>query len=243
LSFFKKVIFLETIDSTNSYLKNNKFDDRTIIYTFNQTKGRGRVNRNWIDFKDKNLALSILFLPQNKSINTKLGIAAISISLIEALRDCKIYDAWIKWPNDIYVGEKKISGILAESIWRNELLEKFIIGIGVNINLSEEDLSIIDKPATSILYETGELQDMNKFVTKFIKKLSGIFSILYKRKDIRKIKKMWLSYSRIIGKQVNWNLNGIKKIGTVVDIDNEGSLILNIDGQIFNVVSGDIELI
>lgn len=58
--FFKNIIYLDTIDSTNTFLKINDFQDKTIVYTFDQTKGRGRGSKEWVDFKDKNIALSFI---------------------------------------------------------------------------------------------------------------------------------------------------------------------------------------
>ena len=62
--FFKEFLYLDTVDSTNEYLKRVESIERTIVWTYNQIKGRGRENKKWFDFKDKNLALSMLFIPK-----------------------------------------------------------------------------------------------------------------------------------------------------------------------------------
>lgn len=240
--FYDK-IYIDEIDSTNSYLKSLNASDRTLLYTFNQTKGRGRENREWLNFKDKNLALSVLFVPQYSVENFLWHIAVFSLSLIDTLKEESVENGWIKWPNDVYVGDKKISGVLAESVWNNGVMEKLIVGVGVNINSDSVDLSVIDKKATSLYLETKKIVEPEKFTAKYIEKLEKYFDIFFSDNGKAEIRKKWIENNKILGKRTEWIIWDKKYRGTVVDIDSDGYLIHN-DGVISRkVISGDIFLI
>jgi len=240
---FRELIYLEHIDSTNSYLKKVEKNDRVLVWTYNQTEGRGRENRRWIDFKDKNLALSVLFLPE-EPINILWYIATISLSLIDTLDSYGIKDRWIKWPNDVYILDKKLAGILAESVWSGDKIERLIIGIGVNVNTTEEDLTLIDKKATSIAIEIKKSVDIKEWTKNFITNISNRFELFLIEKNIKKIKEDWLKESKIIEKLVEWrDINReIPITGIVKDIDIDGFLVLQTKDKIFKVTSGDIIL-
>jgi len=242
-SFFKQIKYLESIDSTNSYLKNNSHLNNTLVYTFNQSSGRGRNNKKWIDTTDRNLALSFIINPFDSYKNNLWLIAATSLSLIKKLNELKIKNSWIKWPNDIYIKDFKLSGILAESIWQSNELRKIIIGIGININTTEEDFKKLDNKATSIFIQTKEHQDMHDFTNSIISNISFYLSKLINDKNIEQIKKEWFKHSKIINKKVKWDNDKESRIGKVKGIDNDGILELKIKNKLYKVTSGDITLI
>jgi len=240
--FFKKSIYLQSVDSTNIYLKKCEKEDRIVVWTYNQTAGRGRENRKWIDFKDKNLALSVLFEP-TEPFNINWYIAATSLSLIDTLDYYGIRERWIKWPNDVYINGKKLAGILAESVWNGNRIDRLIIGIGINVNTEKEEIALIDKKATSVAIEKGSKIDIKEWTERFIQNLSYRFEILLEQNRIDKIKEDWLKESKIIGKKVEWiDINKNVREGIVEDIDNDGFLVLKIGNDIIKVMSGDIAL-
>lgn len=241
--FFEKTVFLETIESTNSFLKTNPFPNRTIAYTFNQTKGKGRNQKNWTDFKDKNIALSYLLKSNPSFNNITWFIATCSLSLINILKKLKIKNFWIKWPNDIYINENKLAGILAESIWKSGKIEKIIIGIGININCTENDLKKLDNKATSILIESGSNQNLNIFFNNFKDELSFWLDLLINKKNINKIRKTWLQYCKILNKKVEWLNGNTKETGIIKDINKNGSLIIRINNKKEIINSGEVKII
>jgi BirA family biotin operon repressor/biotin-[acetyl-CoA-carboxylase] ligase len=238
----KKIFFLETAGSTNTYLKENEFEDGTVAYTFDQTEGRGRGDRRWVDIKNKNLALSVSLKPSCR-INPVWYIAAVSLSAIDLLKKSGIRCPWIKWPNDIYVEDKKISGILAESTWINGVQEKMIIGIGLNINSSREELEVIGRKASSIMIETGIVSDLNYSTGLFIANLEKYLSILYSSNGIRKIRRSWIKNSKFIGLKAEWILNGKKTSGTIKKIFDDGTIGFQSENDLYKIVSGDVEII
>lgn len=157
-----KIIKLDAIDSTNSYLKKllNKesLDDLTVVVSKHQTEGKGRNGNIWVNKPSLNLAFSIYKRFKNFEIDKKFMLNVISsISVFETLKKYKLKDLTIKWPNDIMARNKKISGILIESSMRGNKISHSVIGIGININQSE----FKNLPnATSVFIETGELNSI-----------------------------------------------------------------------------------
>ncbi len=257
-SFFFNIIYFDQTKSTNSELLNNDYEDRTIIYTYNQTDGRGRFDRNWITFKNKALALSILFKNTDKFqikdhfIITKI----ISISLVETLQDKYNIKSRIKWPNDIYISDKKLAGILTETSFLAKDNFKIVSGIGINLNADSNDLSRLNKKATSINLELNKNVNIDEFTKSFIDRLSYNFSNFYEGKESKElIKSRWLNHCDIIGKTVSvknfscdsWDYDSLDSklyiLGKVVDIDNEGFLILKCKDKIEKIISGDLTIL
>ena len=152
-------IYLEEIDSTNKFAKEHlsELKDRTTIYANVQSAGRGRLERKWVTNSGKNIYASIVLKPSKdlKDVYSNLT-QYLSLVLSEVIEEYtspyNVY-AKIKWPNDVRINGKKISGILAESAIEKGELKGIILGFGVNINCSKEDLEKIDQPATSLNIE------------------------------------------------------------------------------------------
>ena len=134
-----KIIKLDAIDSTNSYLKKliskTDIEQGTIVITNDQTLGRGRRGNYWQGKAFKNLYFSFYNKISKKKNSTGFLLNAIaSISIYKLLKEHKITNIQIKWPNDILVDSKKISGILIENIFLGKKLKHTVIGIGLNVN-------------------------------------------------------------------------------------------------------------
>ena len=115
-----KIIKLDAIDSTNSFLKkkssNQEIDDFTTVYTQNQFKGRGRATKQWISEPNKNIALSLFKRIKKTDLEHIFLLNVIaSISILELLEKYLVKDVKVKWPNDVMVKNKKISGVLIEN--------------------------------------------------------------------------------------------------------------------------------
>ncbi len=237
-----KEIYIEKVDSTNLYLKNNPQKEDTILYTFNQTAGRGRENRSWITEENKNLSLSLLLHPE-KYVSPIWLIATMSLSLTKILKKYKIKNNWIKWPNDIYIKNGKLAGVLAESEWQNGKISRIIIGIGININNNETDFEKIEKRATSISLETKKNIDLNKFTREYIKNIKKQLDILNSKGGVEIIKKEYFIEANIINKSASWqNGEDIAK-GKVLNIKDDGIVIFERDnGELIEIISGDLKI-
>ncbi len=136
----QKLVSLPIVDSTNNYLREQlakvePVPEGTVIMAEEQFAGRGQSDNMWLAEPGKNLTFSILFNPSFISPEKQFSLnKAVSTGINDAL--CKIIgdDLKIKWPNDIYVKNKKIGGVLIENIIQGKLLKHAMVGVGINVN-------------------------------------------------------------------------------------------------------------
>ncbi len=153
------------IDSTNTWAKANAHllphDRVTLITASIQTAGRGRLpGRCWYSPGHQNFLGTFFFtVPAGRRDVANIPqVLALSIAQILDRRGVKVR---FKWPNDLYIRDKKLAGILTETVVLNKHLG-VVVGIGLNINMPLEHLQKIEKPATSILVETGESWEVSQ---------------------------------------------------------------------------------
>jgi BirA family biotin operon repressor/biotin-[acetyl-CoA-carboxylase] ligase len=161
-------IFLETIDSTNTYAKLHVShfpkDAITCIVAETQTGGRGRLQRKWISPPGVNLYVTFYFrlpLKQLDLMTLGLVLASSMASILIAER----LQPKIKWPNDLQLSGQKFGGVLCETSLDGNMFDVFA-GIGINVNMNEQNLQEIGQPATSLKNETGRLWDRGKLLQK-----------------------------------------------------------------------------
>ena len=174
-----ELLYLEEIDSTNRYAKDNidTIADETIVYADKQTAGRGRLNRKWSYIGNDNIYATIVLKPSDEMRESYPNLTQLLCLVL-----CQTFEEYgvnpkIKWPNDIQIAGKKISGILAEAVMGESSLKGIVLGFGINLNTDRETLSKIDQPATSLNIETGKTIDKKEFLNKLIDK----FCLLYNK--------------------------------------------------------------
>ncbi len=159
----KKLIWLSEVDSTNKYLTDlskDQLDEGLAVATNNQVEGRGQRGNTWESQKDKNITFSFILYPNFIKVQEQFLLSqAISLGICDMLAQL-IKGVSIKWPNDIYVNNNKIAGILIEHAISSAQLDRSIIGIGLNVN---QKIFSDDLPnPTSLLLETGNTFDINQ---------------------------------------------------------------------------------
>lgn len=230
-----KMIFFDTIPSTNLYLKENyqKLDNLDAVVAKHQTAGRGRTGRSWKD--SEGLLMSILIkeniLPENVEAYSLLICSSIFKVLIKYIDNIEI-----KWPNDILINFKKICGILLESVVK-EKIECIVIGFGININDSSFDSDIEDK-ATSLFIETGKRLNINTLANQIYEMFKNDFiSFLNGSNECFEICK---KNSCLINKKVVYNTFGKEEEATVKDILKNGHILLETKDGLLEKSSGEI---
>lgn len=172
------ITWYKSVNSTNSIAKEQleAADNMSVIATFEQSAGRGQGTHTWYATPGKNLTFSIIFKPSALAASDALYLTRITtLSLLSFLKGHGV-NARIKWPNDIWVEDKKICGILIESILSDGLVKAAIIGIGLNIN--EKDWPG-DLPNPVSLGElTGKDYDVRAELEAFVKEFSRHASML-----------------------------------------------------------------
>lgn len=222
-----KYLYLGEIDSTNKYVKENfdKLDDLTCVYTYNQTSGRGRMEREWTYTGTENIyATLVIKINSLKNVYSNLT-QYLCVVLAETFEEYGVKPC-IKWPNDILINRKKISGILAESInGNNNKIEGIALGFGINLNTTKEILAEINKPATSLNIETGK--DIDKEI--FLKKLLNRFCLLYNRfidEGFAFIREDYIKRAGFIGREITVKVFDKSIQGVAKGIDKNGALVL-----------------
>jgi BirA family biotin operon repressor/biotin-[acetyl-CoA-carboxylase] ligase len=217
----KKIIWFDKINSTNLYIKNHhkNLESGTIIAAKHQTAGYGRLQRNWEDSANNNLTFSLLLkLPLSERISLLTQVTAASV--YKTLKELNI-DVSIKWPNDIIVDNKKICGILLETILEKKSVS-VTIGIGLNVNALHFTKELSNK-ATSMALETGSKYILEDILDLLIENLNIYIKDYLEGKD--DFLKICRKNSYLIGKNVYLNKNDINSV-LVKDIDNLGRLVV-----------------
>lgn len=238
----KNLIVLDTVTSTNDYLKNlgnNGCESGTLVAAREQTKGKGRLGRVWQTKKDDGIAFSFLLRPE-LALSEITAITPLSgLAVCKAIRDYTGLDCKIKWPNDIIVGNKKLVGILTEMSAEFDAVEYTITGIGINVEHTGFPEDIAYK-ATSILLETGRHIDKNEFLALVIDCLEKeLFS-----NNLRLTKQALDEYTSMcatINRSVSFRRGERTLSGVAVGIESNGELkVMLQDGAICNVNSGEV---
>lgn len=147
----RDLFFFERLNSTNTFAKNLERDSSkhgTIILAENQFKGRGQYKHQWNSDAGANLTFSLIFEPKSGEKLTVLTLA-VSLAIIEIIEEQTKKSLRLKWPNDILYNNSKIAGILTETIFNGNKLDRAIVGVGLNVNQILFEESIHGK-ATSI---------------------------------------------------------------------------------------------
>ena len=161
-----KIFYKEELASTNEKALNLNNNSYGIVICDKQTYGRGRHGRKWVSTPYKDLAFTII-IPKNYIMDGQSLVNIACRSIVTTLEKLKIF-ARIKHPNDIYIDNKKISGILCEQIVKDKVITQ-VLGIGINVNSNFQDLEPIqDKLYTSLLLELGKKVSREKLLRNLI---------------------------------------------------------------------------
>ena len=235
-------VYLDTVDSTNKWAKEHisELEDKTVVYTYNQTAGRGRLNRTWNNIGTDNIYASVILKPSNRMEEVYSNLTQyLCVVLAETFEEYGVMPK-IKWPNDIQINGKKISGILAEGVNDGEKLKGLILGVGVNLNSSKEILDQINQPATSLNIEIGEEIDKEDF----LKKLTDKFCLLYDKfieEGFLLIKECYIKRASFLGKNVSVKVFDKIVEGKAVEITDNGALkIVDKNNKEHTLLIGDI---
>ncbi len=156
---FLDVVYLEEVDSTNTYAKRNIFNKDTLIITTNQTAGRGRFSRSFFSHKDSGLYFTLSL--KNLEVDTSLYTLIMGVAVSDVLLNSKI-----KWLNDIFINNLKVCGILAEGVIFGSKQANLVIGVGINLNVKN-----IPKELENVIISYDQIDenfDINEIVINII---------------------------------------------------------------------------
>lgn len=237
----KKLIVLDTIDSTNNYLKANadNYPTGTVIASREQTGGKGRLGRAWQSKKDDTISFSVLLRPEISPMEVSAITPLCGLVVAKALNEYFDFNAKIKWPNDVIIGNKKLVGILTEMNCEFDKVDFIVVGIGINI-LNKDFPEEIAGKATSCALESDKEIDKNVLLSIILKHIEDILlkgNYSFNKENLQEYK----DYCATLGRNIIFTRKGEKVSGKATDIDNNGELVVTLeDGTKETVFSGEV---
>ena len=242
LSAVPELRILDEADSTNTYARHHfdELPDGSLVVARHQTAGRGRRGRVWISPPGMNFAGTVVLkrLEDGFHAGCLLGIATLSV-LRELTPEVPAY---LKWPNDIYVEEKKLAGILSESARMEQgRITGVVSGVGVNLNLPPEVLAKIDQPATSLFAETNREFNLDFFAKKLAESAIRYYSNYLKSAGA--ILSEWKRANLLVGEPLEVvDSREVTHAGIFRAILDDGSMAFEENGTTKTFQCGDVKI-
>lgn len=239
LKYKHNIEIFDSIDSTNKYLKSkiNEKNYGTIVISNEQTNGYGKNDRQFISNKDTGIYMSILINP-NCLIEESLKIAILtSVAVLSAIKSVYNLDVKLKWVNDIILNDLKVGGILCESQinLNNNIIDNMIVGIGINVKEFDFPPSL-KNIATSIENNTNIKISRNELISEII----NFFDLYFI--DNKNYLNLYKENSYVLGKDITVIQNDRQFFAKAIDIDDNGSLIVQEQEKIIKLISSDISI-
>lgn len=239
------IIVHKSVTSTNKEAKILAMDNPnriSVILAEEQSEGRGRFGRSFFSPAETGIYMSIILKPDADISSAVLITTAAAVSVCLAIDKFSDQKPEIKWVNDIYMGGKKVCGILTEAVtgFESGTIDSVVVGIGLNVKTCREDFpQDIQEKAGSIFSGSENFCTRNHLAAQVINNVLNISQNLSK-KDFLKI---YRERSMILGKQITYNKNSIWHHGTAKSIDDYGGLvIINEEGTEETLNSGEVSI-
>ena len=243
----RNIVFLPETDSTNTrarQLAEEGAEDGTVVIADLQSQGKGRMGRFWVSPSGVNLYLSIILRPKIELRHATQMTFLTAVAVAEAIEDAGDFSPNLKWPNDVLLHDRKIAGLLNELNAETEQIHFMVLGIGVNLNMKQEQFpSDLRTPATSLLVEGGKKVSRLEFTRLLLKKIDSLYS-LYQEEGFAPILARWEQRCQMLGRKVEVDYQHSRVTGTVKGLDEAGALLLSrSDGGEERVLAGDVKLL
>lgn len=234
------MLYLPEIESTNTYLlqllQREDCPDLFTVYTYHQTAGRGQAGNGWESEPNKNLTFTTLFDMHDRAANEQFALSMlVPLAIVRVLQQKCGIEATVKWPNDVYVGDEKICGILIEGVIRGNCITHAIAGVGLNVN---QEVFVSNAPnPTSIRLLTGRTYDLDSMMQAVVDEISAMRPMLTDADALRSLYKehlyrkegMWWWKEVPVGvapMMITRTLDDSCFRARIADIDMDGRLVL-----------------
>lgn len=238
-----KVEVLEKATSTNTLVreKAKENEEGLVVVAGEQSAGRGRMGRSFFSPGDSGVYLSLLLKPAIKPEDAVQITTAAAVSVCKALETLGISGSKIKWVNDIFIGNRKVCGILTESSFnpQSAMLDFAVLGVGINIYESQEGFPDEIKDIAGAVFSEKKENLRNEFIAEFLNEFFDYYNVLSSKEHLKEYKEK----SFVLGKEVTIIQGDNIRVGKAVDIDENCNLIVELpDGKIENLYSGEISV-
>jgi len=234
LILWEKVVYKFEVSSTMDVAKElAERGDKAIVIAEKQTAGRGRLSRSWKSDLG-GLWITLILLDKRPLKSTLVFPFLSALAVAKALKETYNLSPTLKWPNDVLLSEKKVAGILLEVKGEADLMDYALIGIGVNLNnkVSQEPF---EQKAISVSECLGEKVDRFAFLSSLLQN----FEALYLNFSMQEILREWKSLSSTLGRPVKVRTLNESFEGLALDLDDDGTLLVQTETGIRKVYSGD----
>lgn len=216
-----------------------------VLVAEHQSAGRGRLGRTWEAPIGSSLLSSTLIRPDLPSDRLQLVTMAVGVAASDACDAVTGVRPRLKWPNDLVItaadlGDRKVAGILAESIVREGTVAAVVVGMGLNVNWPTElpaDLSAI---ATSLNHHTGRAVDREDLLVAHLLGLEAILDQLGTEEGRCRLLERYRQLSATLGRLVRVEMASETMVGTAVDVADDGHLLLDADSEVVAITAGDV---
>jgi len=243
--FSSQIHYHPSIDSTNALAKDlagQGAPEGTLVTTEEQTAGRGRRGRAWVSPAGANLLFTVLLRPPLEADRVFVLTVVLTLAGLKAVKAVTGIKAMIKWPNDLYVGTKKLAGILTEFATRGKQVEWAVLGMGINVGWHPDVPEEAGAPATSLLEETGQRVSRNELLIEILKMFEGLYSEVVAG-NMEALYEEWNQNCLVLGKAVVIESDRERIEGKALRIDDYGALIIeDATGKERRIFTGEVSL-
>lgn len=238
----RQVAVLPVVDSTNQYLLDRigelKSGDACVAEY--QQAGRGRRGRQWVSPFGANLYLSMFWrLEQGPAAAMGLSLV-VGIVMAEVLHKLGAEKVRVKWPNDLYLNDKKLAGILVELTGKTGDAAQLVIGAGINLTMRESTTNVINQDWIN-LQEAGVIIDRNKLTAELLSELR-LAVVKFENEGLSAFISRWREMDNYLDRPVKLIIGNQEIYGVARGIDQQGALLLEQDGVIKPYIGGEISL-
>jgi BirA family biotin operon repressor/biotin-[acetyl-CoA-carboxylase] ligase len=242
----RKLHVLDEVDSTMTAahaLVAQGAPEGTLVIAEAQTAGRGRMGRHWHSPKGKGIWMSLVLTPKIPVYFTPQLTLLAAVALCRSIRKVCQIDIGIKWPNDLLIQGKKVSGILLETSGEDERVKYVIAGVGISANILTQDYpEELRSVATSLAIETGTEVSRESIIIAFLEEFEGLYE-LYHERGFAPIRLLWEALSVSLHRPIRVQTADGWKEGVAEAIDDHGALTVSLPtGEKHRLFSGDVEL-
>lgn len=235
------LIILDTVDSTNTYLKKlaENAPEYTVVIASNQTAGRGRLGRSFFSPDGTGVYMSVLLKPSAKAADALFITTAAAVAVCRALDYLGVRGHGIKWVNDIYLSEKKICGILTEGkLSKGGALDYAVLGVGVNFYEPSGEFPSEISSIAGAVFQSEKENAKNEFVAEFLEELYALYN-----ENNGKYIAEYADRSCVLGKRATVVTPDGEKEALILSITDKCALTVKFDdGSVAELSRGEISL-
>ncbi len=241
-----ELLILPETASTNQVLldrinSGESFDRACVCLAEMQTAGRGRRGRKWQSPFAKNIYLSFSWCFENGIAGMEGLSLAVGLGVVKSLKALGVGDVGLKWPNDIICGEAKLGGVLIEIAGDVGGRCQAVIGVGVNVRMSEESMSGVDQPWVDLGGLLESVPSRSQIVASLLDSLLPIVGD-YESKGFAYYRLEWEELCQHIGQLVSLETSATRIKGKMLGVDASGSLRLEVKGMEQTFIGGEVSL-